>query len=210
MTGFTCTVCDEVVPASGTHTPAADDGDCTTAIKCTVCGKETTAAKDAHTPAEDDGDCTTAIKCTVCGTVTTAAKDAHTPAEDDGDCTTAIKCTVCGTVTTAAKEAHTEKVVNAKPATATEKGYTGDKVCSVCGKELAKGEDIPATGAAGEPSTPPTTEPSTPATTPSTPTVNPDTGDSSVNAVYVMLMTVSLLAVAALMIPEIRNKLIRK
>ena len=67
------------------------------------------------------------------------------------------------------------------------------------------------------PSTPPTTEPaptepapSTPATTPSTPTVNPDTGDSSVNAVYVMLMTVSLLAVAALMIPEIRNKLIRK
>ncbi len=67
------------------------------------------------------------------------------------------------------------------------------------------------------PSTPSTTEPaptepapSTPATTPSTPTVNPDTGDSSVNAVYVMLMTVSLLAVAALMIPEIRNKLIRK
>lgn len=31
----------------------------------------------AHTPATDDNDCTTAIKCTVCQTVTTAAQTAH-------------------------------------------------------------------------------------------------------------------------------------
>jgi len=39
--------------------------------------------------------------------------------------------------------AHTPKVVNAEEATASEKGYTGDTVCSVCGYEIAKGEDIP-------------------------------------------------------------------
>ncbi|MBO4930268.1 MAG: hypothetical protein J6D61_07500, partial [Clostridia bacterium] len=82
-------------PAKEKHTPEADDGDCTTAVKCTVCGTVTTPAKEAHTPGEDDGDCTTAVKCTVCGTVTTPAKEKHTPETDDGDCTTAIKCTVC-------------------------------------------------------------------------------------------------------------------
>ena len=203
ITGFTCTVCGDPVAATGSHTPAEDDGDCTTAIKCTVCGKETTAAKEAHTPAEDDGDCTTAVKCTVCGKETTAAKEAHTPAADDGDCTTAIKCTVCGKETTAAKEAHTEKVVNAKPATETEKGYTGDKVCSVCGKEIAKGQEIPVLEPA--PTTPPATEPSTP----DAPVVNPDTGDNG-TAVYALLLAVSMMAMVALMVPDIRNKLIRK
>lgn len=38
------------------------------------------------------------------------------------------------------------KVVNAKPATCTEDGYTGDTVCAVCGKVLAKGEVIKALG----------------------------------------------------------------
>ena len=237
LTGFTCTVCGKVTAAKESHTPAEDDGDCTTAIKCTVCGKETTAAKESHTPAEDDGDCTTAVKCTVCGTVTTAAKeahtpaeddgdcttaikctvcgtvtaaakDAHTPAEDDGDCTTAIKCTVCGTVTTAAKEAHTEKVVNAKPATETEKGYTGDKVCSVCGKEIAKGQEIPVLEPAPSEPTPSEPAPSEPST-PDTPVVNPETGDNG-TAVYALLLAISMLAMVALMIPDIRSKLIRK
>ena len=198
--------------------------------------------------------------------------DGHTPAEDDGDCTTAIKCAECGEIATAGAASHTEKLVNAKSATATENGYTGDKVCSVCEKELAKGEVIPATGVPAEStpaestpaestpaestpaestpaestpaestpaestpaestpaestpaestpaestpaeSTPATSAPaattpaaSTPAaTTPS----NPETGSES-NAMYVALLTVSMLAIAALMIPEIRNKLIRK
>ena len=42
--------------------------------------------------------------------------------------------------------AHTPKVVNAKEATSSEKGYTGDTVCEVCGYEITKGEDIPVNG----------------------------------------------------------------
>ena len=38
------------------------------------------------------------------------------------------------------------KVVNAKPATCTEDGYSGDTVCAACGKVLAKGEVIKALG----------------------------------------------------------------
>ena len=38
------------------------------------------------------------------------------------------------------------KIVNASEATCTEDGYTGDTVCAVCGKEITKGEIIPAKG----------------------------------------------------------------
>ena len=41
---------------------------------------------------------------------------------------------------------HTISTMNAKEATATEDGYTGDEVCSVCGKTIKTGEVIPATG----------------------------------------------------------------
>ena len=37
---------------------------------------------------------------------------------------------------------HTEKLINEKAATCTSEGYTGDKICSVCGVELAKGTSI--------------------------------------------------------------------
>ena len=48
---------------------------------------------------------------------------------------------------TLAADLHTEtKVENAKDATCTEDGYTGDTVCIVCGKIVAKGEVIKATG----------------------------------------------------------------
>lgn len=49
----------------------------------------------------------------------------------------------CGSI--ADKVAHDMETKNAKGATATEKGYTGDKVCKVCGYTV-KGEEIPATG----------------------------------------------------------------
>ena len=38
------------------------------------------------------------------------------------------------------------KVINKKDATCTEDGYTGDTVCAICGKEITKGETIPAKG----------------------------------------------------------------
>ena len=37
------------------------------------------------------------------------------------------------------------KEINKKDATCTEDGYTGDTVCAICGKEITKGEAIPAT-----------------------------------------------------------------
>ena len=165
----------------------ADDGDCTTAIKC-ACGKEAAPAKQhagvvtdctkdtmctnagctkvyaaklgtAHTPVADDGDCTTDIKCANCDQVATKGAEKHVwdrancdavgtctnagctktieagahsggtatckdkakctecgkeygelgacaPAADDGDCTTDIKCSVCGKTTTAGEAAH--------------------------------------------------------------------------------------------------------
>ena len=51
-TTHTCSVCgdsykDTEVEATG-HSPAADDGDCTTAISCTKCSTVTTAANSSH------------------------------------------------------------------------------------------------------------------------------------------------------------------
>ena len=44
------------------------------------------------------------------------------------------------------KAGHNPELKNAKPATCTEDGYTGDEVCTVCGETVKKGEVIPATG----------------------------------------------------------------
>ena len=41
---------------------------------------------------------------------------------------------------------HNPELKNAKPATCTQDGYTGDEVCKVCGEVITKGEVIPATG----------------------------------------------------------------
>lgn len=47
----------------------------------------------------------------------------------------------CGDKTDRAK--HSGTIVNAKEATTNQKGYTGDTVCSICGFEIAKGEETP-------------------------------------------------------------------
>ncbi len=181
-----CTV-DNV---DGGHTPAADDGNCETAIHCTECDAVTTEAKThvdgddknhacdnagctvdnvdgGHTPAADDGDCTTAIHCTECDAVTTEAKThvdgddknhacdndgctvdnvdgGHTPAADDGDCTTAIHCTECDAVTTEAKThvdgddknhaCDNEGCTVDNVSDCSDKDDDGDHNCDVCGK----------------------------------------------------------------------------
>lgn len=75
-------------------------------------------------------------------------------------CEAYYECRVCGKIfkdaqgqveTTLAKlkipaKGHTEVVKNKKAATCTEKGYTGDTVCSVCTETLKKGTEIKATG----------------------------------------------------------------
>ena len=74
----------------------------------------------------------------------------------------------CGSI--ADKAAHDMETKNAKDATATEKGYTGDKVCKVCGYTV-KGKAIPVSG---------TTKPTNP-TKPdgNTDVTSPKTGDNS-------------------------------
>ena len=107
-TAVKCNSCDVITTeANEEHTPEADDGDCTTAVKCSFCDVITTEAKEEHIPEADDGDCTTAIKCSFCDVITIAANNDHIPEDDDGDCTTAIKCSFCDVITTEANEEHT-------------------------------------------------------------------------------------------------------
>ena len=51
-------------------------------------------------------------------------------------------CTVCGKIQkeTTPKTDHTIQIVNQKPATCTEDGYTGDEVCTVCNATVKTGE----------------------------------------------------------------------
>ena len=102
---------DKLIGFKAIHECAAqaDDGDCTTAVKC-ACGKEAIPAKQ-HTAGANADDCT---KDTMCGNegctqvFEAATATAHTPAADDGDCTTDILCsnTGCTQVATKGAEKH--------------------------------------------------------------------------------------------------------
>ena len=75
-TEITCSVCGEVTTAANaSHTGGT--ATCEHKAECTVCGKEY-GELAGHTPNADDGDCTTAITCSVCGEITTEANASHT------------------------------------------------------------------------------------------------------------------------------------
>ena len=115
---------------------------------------------------------------------------------------------------------HTEtETVNAKAATCTEDGYTGDEVCKVCGVTVKQGEVIPALGhdykdgkcsrcGAEEPTTP--VEPGKPGdsgkpTTPEKPAepsqpTTPATGDSSNMTALWVVLAVAGLGIIALVV----------
>ena len=63
------------------HQPEADDGDCTTEVKCTVCGEVTTPARDSHTGGT--ATCVEGKVCEICGVEydTTKNPDNHTSTE---------------------------------------------------------------------------------------------------------------------------------
>ena len=63
----------------GPHTPNEDDGNCLTAIICSVCNAVTTEAKTAHEDADNDG------KCDVCGHSTAEESDPTTPDTESSD-----------------------------------------------------------------------------------------------------------------------------
>ena len=68
------------------------DATCTDPKTCSLCGETEGEPDALNHKAEaDDGDCTTAVKCANCDTIVVAALT-HTAEADDGDVTTAVKC----------------------------------------------------------------------------------------------------------------------
>lgn len=102
----------------------------------------------------------------------------------------------CGSI--ADKAAHDMETKNAKDATATEKGYTGDKVCKVCGYTV-KGKEIPASG---------TTKPTNP-TKPdgNTDVTSPQTGDNSNLVLWFAILLISCGGVIGVTVYSSRRKL---
>ena len=102
----------------------------------------------------------------------------------------------CGSI--ADKAAHDMETKNAKDATATEKGYTGDKVCKVCGYTV-KGKAIPVSG---------TTKPTNP-TKPdgNTDVTSPKTGDNSNLALWFAVLFISCGGVIGVTVYSRRRKL---
>lgn len=99
----------------------------------TITGDITLKAKlDAHTPGADDGDCTTAIKCSVCGVETTSAKT-HTISDWQSDATNHWKkCANAGCTHTEQSTVHTfgEWIIDTD-ATETAAG-SKHRVCDTC------------------------------------------------------------------------------
>lgn len=132
---------DYAQDAVAAHTPAADDGDCTTDIMCSVdgCTQVVTPGAEKHT-VTNRTDCSVAYNCEVCGKQAYAAGE-HTPAADDGDCTTAVKCSICGKEAIAAKtHKYTDKndttcdnagCTNTRKVEGTENPKTGDNTALV-------------------------------------------------------------------------------
>lgn len=105
------------------------------------------------------------------------------------------KCS-CGSI--ADKAVHDMETKNAKDATATEKGYTGDKVCKVCGYTV-KGKEIPASGTT-KPTNPPKPDGNTDVT-------SPKTGDNSNLALWFAVLFISCGGVIGINIYGRRRKL---
>lgn len=117
------------------HSGAADDGDCTTAVVCAVCGDTVTAAKSGHTWGAwtSDGNDRHTRRCTVNG-----CRQSETARCSGGTATCVEKavCTVCGAAYGAVdSKNHTALVkVNGRPATPTQVGYVTCWTCEDCGR----------------------------------------------------------------------------
>lgn len=138
--------------------------------QCTACGHKTAegtvADKLKHSPKLVAGKAPTCTEdgllehfyCANCGryyasaegkagdkiekSATVLAATGHTFSQEwQSDANGHFHSCACGEVSDQA--AHTTEVVNAKEATQTETGYTGDTVCTVCQYEVSKGEEIP-------------------------------------------------------------------
>lgn len=110
---YKCSSCEdsytEPIPAAK-HTPKAEnDGDCTSATVCAVCGQRLQESDKQHNfsgvyKRTTDGKGHT-VTCVNPGCKVVSPVQAHFAGEDDGDCTTDVKCP-CGYPVKAAKSNH--------------------------------------------------------------------------------------------------------
>lgn len=132
----------------------------------------------------------------------------ETPATCTEDGSVTVICDDCDEVLsteTLPATGHSTVVKNAKDATCTEPGYTGDKVCTVCGETVKTGEVIPATGhsykdgkctvcGAADPNA------NSGGNTGNHGTDSPNTADGAAMGLWLSLMTVAVLAGAVLVL----------
>lgn len=132
----------------------------------------------------------------------------ETPATCTEDGSVTVICDDCDEVLsteTLPATGHSTVVKNAKDATCTEPGYTGDKVCTVCGETVKTGEVIPAAGhsykdgkctvcGAADPNA------NSGGNTGNNGTDSPNTADGAAMGLWLSLMTVAALAGAVLVL----------
>lgn len=132
----------------------------------------------------------------------------ETPATCTEDGSVTVICDDCDEVLsteTLPATGHSTVVKNAKDATCTEPGYTGDKVCTVCGETVKTGEVIPAAGhsykdgkctvcGAADPNA------NSGGNTGNHGTDSPNTADEAAMGLWLSLMTVAALAGAVLVL----------
>lgn len=132
----------------------------------------------------------------------------ETPATCTEDGSVTVICDDCDEVLsteTLPATGHSTVVKNAKDATCTEPGYTGDKVCTVCGETVETGEVIPAAGhsykdgkctvcGAADPNA------NSGGNTGNHGTDSPNTADGAAMGLWLSLMTVAVLAGAVLVL----------
>lgn len=132
----------------------------------------------------------------------------ETPATCTEDGSVTVICDDCDEVLsteTLPATGHSTVVKNAKDATCTEPGYTGDKVCTVCGETVETGEVIPAAGhsykdgkctvcGAADPNA------NSGGNTGNHGTASPNTADGAAMGLWLSLMTVAALAGAVLVL----------
>ena len=131
-------------PKAATCTEKGYTGD----TYCKGCGVKLSDGTDIPAAGHDwaAATCTTPKTCKVCK-VTEGDVAGHTGGT--ANCHAKAVCEVCkqeyGTVD-ATKHDGGAEIKNAKAATCTEKGYTGDTYCKGCNAKLSDGKDIPAAG----------------------------------------------------------------
>ncbi len=156
---FTCTRCSQPIdvdgnvmdsivdPATGAHDWiwVTDElpGCYTDGAKheyCTVCGK--TRNEGTPIPAAHVFDAWVDAVAPTCGSDGTLGHQHCHVCGDDFD----ANGNKLDSIVDPATGNHTTTIINAREATATEDGYTGDEVCTVCGQTVKTGEVIPAAG----------------------------------------------------------------